>query len=70
MKNDQVSQLADGLVRVKDAAQYLAVSRGHVYRMMNNGQLAWVQLGDARRIAMKSVVDYVNKNYHHSTERN
>lgn len=58
------SQLADGLVRVTDAAKYLAVSRGHVYRMMDSGKLAWVQLGDARRIAMRSVVEYVNKNYH------
>lgn len=60
---EPTSPLADGLVRVKEVAEFMAVSRGMVYRLMSTGRLPFVRIGDdSRRIPMRSVVDYLNRN--------
>jgi excisionase family DNA binding protein len=38
------------VVKVKAAAAMLSVSRSHVYKLMDSGQLAYVKLNGARRI--------------------
>jgi excisionase family DNA binding protein len=40
------------LVRLPEAARYLAVSRGVLYALLDSGQLASIHIGRARRIPM------------------
>jgi excisionase family DNA binding protein len=58
------SSLCDGLIRVKDAAEFMALSRMQVYRLMDSGTLPWVSLGDARRLPVRAVIDFVNAGFH------
>lgn len=67
MSDNNTSPMSDGFVRPKDVAEFMAVSRCHVYRLMDAGKLPWVQIGDARRIPTKAVVEYINRNYNPAT---
>lgn len=49
----------DGLARIKEACDYLALSRAAVYGLMDKGQLEYVKLGRSRRIpwpALRSLI--------------
>lgn len=48
--------VADGLITVAEAAQFLALSRSSLYVLMESGQVAYVKIGRARRIPRASVV--------------
>ena len=49
--------VADGLVTVNEAAEWLGLGRSKVYTMMEQGELAYVQIGRARRIPRGALVD-------------
>lgn len=49
--------LADGLVDVKEAAEFLRISRSTVYTLMDAGKLGYVKIGAARRIPKRALVD-------------
>ena len=48
----------DGLLTVKDAAQFLAVGRSTVYAAMETGHLAYCKIGRARRIPRRALLDF------------
>ncbi len=48
--------LSDGLVKVVEAAQFLRISRSHLYNLMESGELPFVRLGRTRRIPRNAVV--------------
>ena len=56
------SIVADGLVNVSQAAQFLALSRSKVYRLMDAGQLRFVKIGTARRIPRSSLIELAEAN--------
>ncbi len=49
--------VADGLVTVREAAQWLGLGRAKLYQMMERGELAYVKIGRARRIPRGALVD-------------
>ena len=49
--------VADGLLTVKEAAEFLRLSRSSVYALMDHGELAFVKLGRSRRIPRRAVID-------------
>lgn len=49
--------VADGLARVVEAAKFLGLSKSMVYDMMNDGTLASVRIGGARRIPRKALIE-------------
>ena len=49
--------VADGLVTVREAAQWLGLGRAKLYQMMEQGELAYVKIGRARRIPRGALVD-------------
>ena len=63
MEFDQVHQtkgadlVADGLLTVREAADFLRLSRSSVYVLMDHGELAFVKLGRCRRIPRRGVVE-------------
>jgi excisionase family DNA binding protein len=50
--------LAEGLVPVSEAAEFLGVSRSMVYVLMENGQLPYVKIGRARRIPRRALLAF------------
>jgi len=51
--------LKDGLDRVNDVAAFLRMSRSHVYRLMDQGVLPSVRIGNARRVPRRAVRELV-----------
>jgi len=49
--------VADGLVTVNEAAEWLGLGRAKLYKMMEQGELAYVKIGRARRIPRGALVD-------------
>lgn len=49
------------LLRVTEAADYMAVSRSKVYALMRAGELPSLTVGGSRRLTVGSVVDYVDR---------
>ena len=55
--NAAAALVEDGLLKVRQAAAFLGISRSTVYVLMNEGQLAYVKLGKSRRIPRRAVVE-------------
>ena len=54
---DRAELVADGLVTVQEAGQFLSVSRSKLYDLMDNGELKFVKLGRSRRIPRRALID-------------
>ncbi len=54
---DRADLVADGLVTVQEAAQFLSISRSKLYELMDNGELTFVKLGRSRRIPRRALID-------------
>jgi excisionase family DNA binding protein len=50
--------LAEGLISVSEAAEFLGVSRSMVYVLMEDGQLPYVKIGRARRIPRRALLAF------------
>ncbi len=55
--SEQQALVADGLMTVKEAAEFLRLSRSSVYVLMDHGELAFVKLGRSRRIPRRALVE-------------
>lgn len=53
---DRENIVAEGLVSVPEAARFLSISRSKLYALMEQGALAYVRLGRARRIPRRALV--------------
>jgi excisionase family DNA binding protein len=51
-----------GLASVKEAEQYLSLSRATLYGLMDKGELRYVKIGKSRRIPWSAIEDLVQKN--------
>ena len=49
------------LLRVSEAADYLAVSRSKLYRLINADEIQTVTTGGSRRVSLGALVDYVEQ---------
>lgn len=54
--------VADGLVTVKKAAEFLSVGRSTLYEAMERGRLPYVKIGAARRIPMRALTEFAAAN--------
>ena len=57
MTNEPTNLVGDGLVTVREAAEFLRLSRTSVYSLMDHGELAFVKLGRSRRIPRRAMVE-------------
>lgn len=57
-----VDVLTDGLLTIEQTQAMLAVSRSTVYALMDRGELAYVQLGRARRVPRRAVTLLLERN--------
>ena len=60
-KTDVRTIVADGLMTISEAVEFLAVSRSKLYEMMDKGELAYVKLGRCRRIRRRELTDLVSR---------
>jgi excisionase family DNA binding protein len=51
-----------GLASVKDAEQFLNLSRATIYGLMDKGDLRYVKIGKSRRIPWEALNELVQKN--------
>jgi excisionase family DNA binding protein len=54
--------VAEGLVTVKEAGQFLRLSVASVYGLMARGELPFVKLGRSRRIPRRALVELAARN--------
>ncbi len=54
--------VGDGLLTVRQAAQFLGLSIASLYAFMGRGDLPFVKFGRSRRIPKKAVVELAAKN--------
>lgn len=50
--------VADGLLTVREACDFLKVSQSELYRLMERGEIQFCRLGSKRRIPKKALVDF------------
>ncbi len=55
--SEQQALVADGLMTVKEAAEFLRLSPSRLYVLMVGGELAFVKLGRSRRIPRRALVE-------------
>lgn len=56
---DRQALVADGLLRIDEAARHLAVSTTTVKRLLRSGQLPYVRVGADRRIPKRAIDAYL-----------
>jgi len=49
--------VGDGLLTVSEATAFLRLSRSTLYTLMDEGELAFVRIGRARRIPRRALID-------------
>jgi excisionase family DNA binding protein len=54
---DPAALVADGLLTVRECAEFLHLSRSKVYELMNAGILCYAKLGRSRRIPRRAVIE-------------
>lgn len=52
----------EGLASVREAEEYLSVSRTSIYGLMDRGELRYVKLGKSRRIPWDALAELVQRN--------
>lgn len=61
--NDNDELLADGLMKISEAAEYLSLGRTKVTQMIEDGTLPYVRFGvKSRRIPRRAVTDLMKAN--------
>jgi excisionase family DNA binding protein len=49
--------VGDGLLTVSEAIAFMRLSRSTLYTLMDEGELAYVRIGRARRIPKRALID-------------
>jgi excisionase family DNA binding protein len=50
------------LLKAKDVAEILKVSRTMAYTLMQRGEIPTVRIGRSRRVRPEDLIEYINKN--------
>lgn len=51
----------NGYGRPREVASYLGVSRGMVYKLIREGRLPYIEVGEAKRIPWDAVFEYTGR---------
>ncbi len=57
MTSEHTDLVADGLLTVREAADFLRISRSRLYELMDRGELIYLKLGRSRRIPRRAVIE-------------
>ena len=53
--------MEEKILMINDVAEYLKISRGTVYNLMEKGELKYFKVGNLTRFKMSDVIEYVEK---------
>ena len=53
---------ADVLVRVSEVARRLGICRSSVYKLLEEGEIAYVQIGGIKRIPVEALEAFIREN--------
>lgn len=53
---------AENLLKAKDIARILNISRAFAYRLMQTGEIRTVKIGGARRVRKSDLVTFIEEN--------
>ncbi len=53
--------MADGLVTIKEASEYLGLKRSTIYSIMDRAELPYCKMGKSRRIPRRALRLYAEK---------
>jgi excisionase family DNA binding protein len=56
---DSAELVSDGLLTVRECAEFLHLSRSKIYELMDAGELCFAKLGRSRRIPRRAVIELV-----------
>lgn len=56
--NANLLAVENGLIKVSEAAEFLSVSRGTLYSLMESGKLAFCKIGKSRRIPRRVLKEF------------
>jgi excisionase family DNA binding protein len=62
MSTSRQELVADGMLSVDEAMEFLSVSRSHLYELMDRREIPWAKIGRSRRIPKAALVAYVAAN--------
>lgn len=63
MENPTFFQVqSEALLKAKEIAQILNISRAFAYRLMQTGEIRTVKIGGARRVRKSDLAEYIEKN--------
>jgi excisionase family DNA binding protein len=62
VKPSSAELIADGFMKVPEAAAFLGLGRSTLYEMMDRGELVYARFGTARRIPRRAVVELASAN--------
>jgi excisionase family DNA binding protein len=60
--NDGLPVTIDGLVSIREAAEFLSVCPASIYNLNSRGQLPFVKIGGSRRIPRRALVELAERN--------
>jgi excisionase family DNA binding protein len=61
MVKERECLVAEGTETVAAASRFLSLSRATIYKLMENGELAFCKFGRARRIPRRALLEYAAK---------
>jgi len=53
--------IGDGLMTLKQAAEFLSIGRTTLYVLMDSGKLPYVKIGKGRRVGKRALVEFAAK---------
>jgi excisionase family DNA binding protein len=62
MNSDKPSLVERGMATVKEAGEFLSLSRATIYLLMDNGKLPYARFGRARRIPRAALTEFAERN--------
>jgi excisionase family DNA binding protein len=62
MINERVPITADGLMSVREAADFLQVCVATIYNLCERGDLMYCKIGGARRIPRRALIELAERN--------
>ena len=57
-----IELISEGLERVPEAAKFLGLSKGQIYKLMSEGMLPCVRIGRSRRVPIRAVRELAIRN--------
>lgn len=55
------SIVSDGLMKIRDAAKFLGLSRSTLYKLMETGKLSYVKIETSRLVPRRAVVELAER---------